>query len=116
MPVYCPKVRRSKHGSGACITVKYLTRWVSWIYQVFPEWGLAIITETAKTFPLIFRGYVPTEVDAYIENLITKHQVLIDEIESLRAQLKESRDEAAGLRVEVAILTDEVAALTDAAA
>jgi cell division septum initiation protein DivIVA len=73
-----------------------------------------MITETAKTFPLIFRGYVPTEVDAYIGNLITKQQLLLDDIESLRARLKEACDEAAGLRIEVAVLTDEVAVLTEA--
>jgi DivIVA domain-containing protein len=73
-----------------------------------------MITETAKTFPLIFRGYDPTEVDAYIGNLITKQQSLLDDIESLRAKLKESCDEAAGLRIEVAVLTDEVAVLTEA--
>src|SRR5436305_10208265 len=72
-----------------------------------------MITETAKTFHLIFRGYDPAEVDAYIENTIAKQKSLIDEIESLRAKVKESRDEAAGLRIEVAVLTDEVAALTD---
>ncbi|OBA71152.1 cell division protein DivIVA [Mycobacterium sp. 1554424.7] len=73
-----------------------------------------MITETAKTFPLIFRGYEPNEVDAYIGNLIAKQQVLLDEIDSLRARFKESSDEAAGLRIEVAVLTDEVAALTEA--
>jgi DivIVA domain-containing protein len=73
-----------------------------------------MITETAKTFPLIFRGYDPTEVDAYIGNLITKQQLLLDDIASLRARLKESCDEAAGLRIEVAVLTDEVAVLTEA--
>jgi cell division septum initiation protein DivIVA len=75
-----------------------------------------MITETAKTFPLIFRGYDPTKVDAYIGNLITKQQVLLDDIESLRARLKEACDEAAGLRIEVAVLTDEVAVLTEASA
>ncbi|ORW49298.1 cell division protein DivIVA [Mycobacterium paraense] len=73
-----------------------------------------MITETVKTFPLIFRGYDPNEVDAYIGNLINKQQVLLDDIESLRARLKESCDEAAGLRIEVAVLTDEVAVLTEA--
>jgi len=85
-----------------------------WVYQAFAEWGLAMITETAKTFPLIFRGYDPTEVDAYIGKTITKQQLLLDEIGSLRGRLKEFGDEAAGLRIEVAVLTDEVAVLTDA--
>jgi DivIVA domain-containing protein len=73
-----------------------------------------MITETAKTFPLTFRGYDPTEVDAYLGNLITKQQLLLDDIESLRARLNDSGDEAVALRIEVAILTDEVAILTDA--
>lgn len=73
-----------------------------------------MITETAKTFPLIFRGYDPARVDTYIGSLIAKQQVLLDDIEDLRARLKESCDEAAGLRIEVAVLTDEVAALTNA--
>jgi DivIVA domain-containing protein len=75
-----------------------------------------MITETAKAFPLIFRGYDPTQVDAYIGNLITKHQLLVEDIEDLRARLKQSSDEAAGLRIEVAVLTDEVAVLTEASA
>jgi cell division septum initiation protein DivIVA len=61
----------------------------------------------------MFRGYDPAAVDAYIEVLITKQQLLLDDVESRRAQLKESGDEAAALRIEVAILTDEVAVLTD---
>jgi cell division septum initiation protein DivIVA len=61
----------------------------------------------------MFRGYDPAAVDAHIEVLITKQQLLLDEVESLRARLKESGDEAAGLRIEVAVLTDEVAVLTD---
>jgi cell division septum initiation protein DivIVA len=61
----------------------------------------------------MFRGYDPAAVDAYIEVLITKQQSLIDDVESLRARLKESGDEAAALRIEVAVLTDEVAVLTD---
>jgi len=72
-----------------------------------------MITEPAKTFSRMFRGYDPAAVDAYIEMLITKQQLLLDDMESLRARLKESGDEAAGLRIEVAVLTDEVAVLTD---
>ncbi len=73
----------------------------------------AVVTEPAKTFSRMFRGYDPAAVDAYIEMLITKQQSLLDEVESLRAQLKESGDEAAALRIEVTVLTDEVAFLTD---
>ena len=72
-----------------------------------------MIAEPAKTFSRMFRGYDPAAVDAYIEMLITKQQLLLDEVESLRARLKESGDEAAALRIEVAVLTDEVAVLTD---
>jgi DivIVA domain-containing protein len=72
-----------------------------------------MITEPAKTFSRMFRGYDPAAVDAYIEKLITKQQLLLDEVESLRARLKESGDEAAALRIEVTVLTDEVAVLTD---
>ena len=72
-----------------------------------------MITEPAKTFSRLFRGYDPAAVDAYIEVLITKQQLLLDDVESRRAQLKESGDEAAALRIEVVILTDEVAVLTD---
>jgi DivIVA domain-containing protein len=45
-----------------------------------------MITEPAKTFSRMFRGYDPAAVDAYIEVLITKQQSLIDDVESLRAQ------------------------------
>jgi cell division septum initiation protein DivIVA len=67
---------------------------------------LAVITEPAKTFTRMFRGYDPAAVDAHIEVLTTKQQLLIDDIESLRARLKQSGDETASLRKEVAVLTD----------
>jgi len=54
----------------------------------------------------MFRGYDPAAVDAHIEVLTTKQQLLLNDIESLRARLKESGDEAAALRKEVAVLTD----------
>ena len=65
-----------------------------------------MITEPAKTFSRMFRGYDPAAVDAYIEVLITKQQLLLDDVESLRAKLKESGDEAAALQQEVTALTD----------
>ena len=65
-----------------------------------------MITEPAKTFTRMFRGYDPAAVDAHIEMLTTKQQLLLDDVESLRARLKESGDEAAALRKEVAVLTD----------
>ena len=54
----------------------------------------------------MFRGYDPAAVDAHIEMLTTKQRLLLDDVESLRARLKESGDEAAALRKEVAVLTD----------
>ncbi len=72
-----------------------------------------MIAEPAKTFSRMFRGYDPAAVDAHIEKLITKQQLLFDEVESLRARLKESGDETAALRIEVACLKDEVALLSD---
>jgi cell division septum initiation protein DivIVA len=58
-----------------------------------------VITEPANTFSVISRGYDPAAVDAYIK-------LLLDDVESLRARLTESGDEAAVLRNEVAVLTD----------
>ena len=72
-----------------------------------------MITEPANPFARMFRGYDPAAVDAYIEKFITKQQSLLDDVESLRARLKECGDEAATLRIEVTVLTDEVAVLTD---
>jgi cell division septum initiation protein DivIVA len=65
-----------------------------------------VITEPAKTFSRMFRGYDPAAVDAYIEVLISKQQLLLDDVERLRAALKESGDNAAALQHEVALLTD----------
>ena len=67
---------------------------------------MAVITEPAKTFSRKFTGYDPSAVDAHIEMLTTKQRLLVDDVESLRARLKESGDEAAALRKEVAVLTD----------
>jgi DivIVA domain-containing protein len=67
---------------------------------------LAVITEPAKGFSRVFRGYDPAAVDAYIETLTAKQRLLMDDVESLRARLRESGDEAAALRKEVAVLTD----------
>jgi cell division septum initiation protein DivIVA len=72
-----------------------------------------MITEPAKTFSRMFRGYDPAAVDAYIEVLLTKQQLLLDEVNNLRARLNESGDGAAALRIEVACLKDEVAILSD---
>ena len=67
---------------------------------------MAVITEPTKTFTRMFRGYDPAAVDAHIEMLTTKQKLLLDDVESLRARLQESGDEAAALRKEVAVLTD----------
>ncbi len=67
---------------------------------------LAVITEPARTFTRVFRGYDPAAVDAQIEMLTTKQRLLLDDVESLRFRLKQSGDEAAALRKEVAVLTD----------
>ena len=65
-----------------------------------------MLTEPAKMFSRTFRGYDPAAVDAHIEMLSTKQQLLLDDVESLRGRLKESGDEATALRKEVAVLTD----------
>jgi cell division septum initiation protein DivIVA len=62
--------------------------------------------ESTKTFTRMFRGYDPAAVDAHVELLVTKQQLLLDDVESLRARLKDLDDEAAALRKEVAVLTD----------
>jgi len=54
----------------------------------------------------MFRGYDPAAVDAHIEMLATKQQLLLDDVENLRDKLKERGSEAAALRQEVAVLTD----------
>jgi cell division septum initiation protein DivIVA len=63
-------------------------------------------TESATAFSRMFWGYDPAAVDAYIEALTAKQQLLLDDVESLRARVKESGDEAAALRDEVAVLAD----------
>ncbi len=65
-----------------------------------------MIIGPSQTFSRKFRGYDPAAVDAYVEALATKQQFLLNDVESLRARLKERDDEAAALRTEVAALTD----------
>jgi cell division septum initiation protein DivIVA len=62
--------------------------------------------ETGRTFSRTLAGYKPAAVDAYIEELATKQQLLLDDVENLRARLKDLDDESAALRKEVALLTD----------
>jgi cell division septum initiation protein DivIVA len=65
-----------------------------------------VITEPAKTFSRVFRGYDPAAVDASIEALTAKQQLLLNDVRSLEARLTQAGDEAAALRKEVAVLTD----------
>lgn len=65
-----------------------------------------VLAETAKMFSRKFRGYDMTAVEAHIEMLGSKQQLLHGDVESLRARLREAGDEAAELRKEVALLTD----------
>jgi cell division septum initiation protein DivIVA len=62
--------------------------------------------ESARAFSRKFLGYDPAAVDAHIETLTIKQQLLLDDVESLRARLKDVGDEAAALRKEVGALTD----------
>ncbi len=62
-----------------------------------------MITEPVKTFSRKFMGYDATAVDAHIEMLTTKQQLLLDDVASLRARLQESADQTAALRKEVAV-------------
>jgi cell division septum initiation protein DivIVA len=62
--------------------------------------------ESGRTFSRTFRGYDPAAVDAHIETLTIKQQLLLDDVESLRARLRDVGDEAAALRKEVAVLTE----------
>jgi cell division septum initiation protein DivIVA len=72
----------------------------------FEKGELAVEPESAKTFSRVFRGYDPVAVDACIEMLTTKQQLLLDDVESLRARLKDLGDESAALQKEVVLLTD----------
>jgi cell division septum initiation protein DivIVA len=62
--------------------------------------------ESVRTFTRRFLGYEPAAVDAYIEMLATKQQLLLDDVESLRTRLKGMDNEAAALRSEVDLLTE----------
>jgi DivIVA domain-containing protein len=65
-----------------------------------------VTIESAKTFSRTFRGYDPAAVDAHIEALTTKQELLLHDVENLRARLRESGEEVTALRKEVAVLTD----------
>lgn len=65
-----------------------------------------MITEPTTAFARKWMGYDSAAVDAHIEMLTTKQNLLFNDVESLRARLKDSGEEAAALRKEVAALTD----------
>jgi cell division septum initiation protein DivIVA len=65
-----------------------------------------LTTEPAQMFTRTLWGYNPSAVDAHIEVLTTKQQFLFNDVESLRARLKDSADELAAVRKEVAVLID----------
>jgi cell division septum initiation protein DivIVA len=75
-------------------------------YQRFQKGEIAVIIEPGKTFSRMFRGYDPAAVDAYIEAMTTKQQFVLNDVESLRARLRERDNEAAALRKDVAVLRD----------
>src|SRR5271166_2195201 len=62
--------------------------------------------ESARAFSRTLGGYKPAAVHAYIEELTTKQRLLLDDVENLRARLKDLDDESAALRKEVTLLTD----------
>ncbi len=76
------------------------------VHQAIQKGEVVLEPESANTFTRRFRGYDPAAVDTHIEMLTTKQQLVLDDVESLRARLKEISDEAVGLRKEVALLTE----------
>ena len=62
--------------------------------------------DSARAFSRTLGGYKRAAVDAYIEMLNTKQQLLLDDVESLRARLKDLGDESTALRKEVVLLTE----------
>jgi cell division septum initiation protein DivIVA len=62
--------------------------------------------ESAKAFSRAIWGYNASAVDAHIEMMTTKQQLVLDDVESLRARLKDLEDESAALRNEIALLTE----------
>jgi cell division septum initiation protein DivIVA len=67
---------------------------------------MVVEPKSATTFTRRFLGYEPAAVDAHIDMLATKQQLLLDDVESLRARLTGLEDEAAALRNEVDLLTE----------
>lgn len=65
-----------------------------------------MVTEPVKAFSRKLIGYDQSAVDAHIEVLTTKQRLMRDDVESLRARLRDSGDEVAALRNEVTLLTD----------
>ncbi|ORV07811.1 ATP synthase F0 subunit B [Mycobacterium celatum] len=63
-------------------------------------------TGSQPKFSRVVVGYDPVAVDACVDELMARQQLLLDDIETLRARLKESCDEVAALRKEVAFLNE----------
>jgi cell division septum initiation protein DivIVA len=62
--------------------------------------------ESAKAFTRTFWGYNAAAVDAHIEMMATKQQLVLDDVESLRVRLKDLEDQSAALRNDIALLTE----------
>lgn len=62
--------------------------------------------EPAKAFTRAIWGYNAAAVDAHLEMLTTKQRLVLDDVESLRARLKDLQDESAALRQQVGVLTE----------
>src|ERR1700739_4572790 len=67
---------------------------------------LVVEPESAKAFTRMLWGYNPGAVDAHVEMMTTKQQLLLDDVESLRTRLKDLGDESAAMRKKAAVLTD----------
>jgi cell division septum initiation protein DivIVA len=79
---------------------------IPWLHQGFQKGEMVVEPKSATTFTRRFLGYEPAAVDAHIDMLATKQQLLLDDVESLRARLTGLEDEAAALRNEVDRLTE----------
>jgi cell division septum initiation protein DivIVA len=74
--------------------------------QGFQEGEPSVKAGSRPKFSRALIGYGQLAVDTFIDEVTAKQQVLLDEIETLRARLKQAGDEVAALRKEVAFLND----------